>query len=145
MIRSKEQEVALETVRKKDCDALIVLPTGEGKSVTVEGPVLEELGVTIWLVPLSSLAEDVKLRLRQRGLKLWTIENVLDIMSSRGKGNIILLRPEECMKENTGKIIETLAENGCLNRFVVEGSSAPNVCLVQILYAGYIWHYRCWL
>ncbi len=58
-------------------DALIILPTGGGKSLCFQLPALLQTGVTLVVSPLVALMEDQVQDLRQRGLPAATLHNEL--------------------------------------------------------------------
>ena len=64
-------------------DALVVMPTGAGKSLCYQIPGLARGGTTLVVSPLIALMEDQVSKLRERGLRAERIHSGLDRASSR--------------------------------------------------------------
>lgn len=64
-----EQEAAMQSILAGQ-DALVVLPTGSGKSITFQLPALLRKGVTIVFSPLIALMRDQVEKLRDKGLTM---------------------------------------------------------------------------
>ncbi len=82
--RPPQDEVVRCLIEKRD--ALILLPTGYGKSICFQIPALLEAGVTLVISPLVALMEDQVQDLRQRGLPAAALHG--DI-SKRERGAIL--------------------------------------------------------
>lgn len=78
-------------------DALVVLPTGFGKSLCFQLPAIVQTGVTLVISPLIALMEDQARGLRQRGLNAEALHGQLDrhhkrrILSQLERGRLALL------------------------------------------------------
>jgi ATP-dependent DNA helicase RecQ len=64
-----EQEMAMQSILAGQ-DALVVLPTGSGKSITFQLPALLRPGVTVVFSPLIALMRDQVEKLREKGLTI---------------------------------------------------------------------------
>ena len=64
-----EQEAAMQSILAGE-DALVVLPTGSGKSLTFQLPALLRPGVTVVFSPLIALMRDQVEKLREKGLTM---------------------------------------------------------------------------
>ena len=78
-------------------DALVVLPTGFGKSLCFQLPAIVQSGTTLVISPLIALMEDQAMGLRQRGLGAEALHGQCDrhrkrrILSQLGRGQLALL------------------------------------------------------
>lgn len=73
----------------KTQDAVVVMPTGGGKSVCFQLPALLQQGVTLVISPLVALMEDQAQQLQQRGLKVGLLHNELPRMQRQGTLNAL--------------------------------------------------------
>ncbi len=73
--RSPQDDVVRSLIRKRD--ALIVLPTGHGKSVCFQLPALLNRGVTLVICPLTALMEDQVKELEEKGLSAAALHSEL--------------------------------------------------------------------
>ena len=73
--RPPQDEVIRTLMAKRD--ALIVMPTGGGKSICFQLPALLQQGITLVISPLVALMEDQVQELKQRRLAAETIHSAL--------------------------------------------------------------------
>ncbi|HET7234442.1 MAG TPA: ATP-dependent DNA helicase RecQ [Longimicrobium sp.] len=94
------QETAIRTVLDGR-DALVVMPTGAGKSLTYQLPALLLPGLTVVVSPLIALMKDQTDKLDELGVDAWTINSSLSAAEKRaaeaavaGEGKILYVTPE---------------------------------------------------
>src|SRR5690606_31294888 len=83
-------------------DALVVMATGEGKSLCYQLPALVQDGLTLVVSPLIALMEDQVAALRRRGLPATCIHSMLDRQERearlgavlRGEVRLLYVTPE---------------------------------------------------
>jgi len=112
----KPQLPAIEAVMAGR-DALIVLPTGGGKSLCFQVPALMRRGLTVVISPLISLMKDQVDALERRGLPAAFINSSLGasaaadrlLRAQRGELSLLYLAPE---RMDAGRTLERLREIG---------------------------------
>ena len=90
-------------------DALVLMPTGAGKSLCYQLPALLRGGLTIVVSPLIALMQDQVAALRQRGVAVGALHSAMDwsevqrVQESldRGRLKLLYLAPERLMKPET--------------------------------------------
>ncbi|MDE0424305.1 MAG: DNA helicase RecQ [Candidatus Poribacteria bacterium] len=93
----------------KGQDALIVLPTGGGKSLCYQLPSLIFDGLTVVVSPLKSLMQDQVMQLEQRGIRASFLNSDLSLVEQeatmhrvlRGEVKLLYLAPETLVKPGT--------------------------------------------
>ena len=93
----------------KGQDALIVLPTGGGKSLCYQLPSLIFDGLTVVVSPLKSLMQDQVMQLEQRGIRAAFLNSDLSLSEQettmqrvmRGEVKLLYLAPETLVKPGT--------------------------------------------
>ncbi|MEL7084289.1 MAG: RecQ family ATP-dependent DNA helicase [Cyanobacteria bacterium J06597_1] len=94
-LRSPQADVIRALLRGRD--ALVVLPTGFGKSLCFQLPAIVQSGTTLVISPLIALMEDQAMGLRQRGLMAEALHGQCDrqrkrrILSQLEQGQLALL------------------------------------------------------
>jgi ATP-dependent DNA helicase RecQ len=93
-----------ETIRAvlEGRDALVVLPTGAGKSIIYQLPAVVQKGITVVVSPLIALMQDQTAKLEQAGVDALTINSGLTAAEKRaaeaalanGDGDILYVTPE---------------------------------------------------
>ncbi len=71
------QEEIIEHIRKGE-DALVVLPTGAGKSLCYQLPACVFKGMTVVVSPLIALMEDQVMQLKQKGIRAAFLNHILE-------------------------------------------------------------------
>jgi ATP-dependent DNA helicase RecQ len=97
-------------------DALIVMPTGAGKSICYQIPALMRDGTAIVVSPLIALMEDQVTSLKQNGIRAAFLnstlasEAVIEIEAALKAGNLDLLylAPERLLMERTLQLLESV-------------------------------------
>lgn len=97
-------------------DALLVMPTGGGKSLCFQLPALLREGTTIVISPLIALMEDQVAAARQLGIRAAHLSSTLhpadrrDVVDScrRGELDLLYLAPERLQLEDTRELLDTM-------------------------------------
>jgi ATP-dependent DNA helicase RecQ len=126
-IKEKQQQAINAAIQKQD--ALVLLPTGYGKSMTFQAPALLEGGLTIVISPLIALMKDQVQGLKARGAPVDAIysgiagaeqRNIL-AQAENGEINLLYLSPERVNKNNDlEQVLRRLAAKGLLKRLVYD-------------------------
>lgn len=112
--RSNQEEIINHALQKKD--ALVIMPTGGGKSICYQIPALASKGITLVVSPLIALMNDQVLALRQMGVKAEALHSNLSqtelnqVYKQLETGNLKLLymSPERINNETTQRFLTTL-------------------------------------
>lgn len=91
-------------------DALVLMPTGGGKSICYQIPALAMPGVTVVVSPLISLMKDQVEALRSNGVEAWALNSSIDGTTlaligqklAKGEVKLLYLSPEKIMAEING-------------------------------------------
>ena len=108
------QEQIIDTVLHRKRDALVVMPTGGGKSICYQIPALLSQNLTIVVSPLISLMKDQVGQLREYGVSASYLNSTLssreyrDTLDSIRNGNLKLLyaAPETLSKDSILSVLE---------------------------------------
>src|SRR5690606_4052513 len=92
----------------KDRDALVVMPTGGGKSLCYQLPALMKPGVTVVISPLIALMKDQVDALRARGIAATMINSAIGLTEqrerirgmTRGEFRLVYIAPERFRSES---------------------------------------------
>jgi superfamily II DNA/RNA helicase len=114
--KSPEQKLAVETVRGRETDAIVILPTGGGKSLSFMLPCFVETElVSILIVPLVSLQQDMLARCERVGI---------DAVSWSGRERvgvrIVIASIEHVQTETYARFLGELYRQKRLARIVVD-------------------------
>jgi len=115
--RDTQEEIIRHTLDNKD--ALVIMPTGGGKSLCYQIPALASNGVTLVVSPLIALMNDQVMSLEQAGVAAASLhsnmspEESMDVERKLNAGEIKLLymSPERINSENTQNYLNTLDVN----------------------------------
>jgi superfamily II DNA helicase RecQ len=114
--KSTEQQDALRLAVERRYDALIVLPTGGGKSVLFMPPCyLDAVSVTVVIVPLVALQHDLLTRCQRCG-----IDGVLWADRERPGVRIVIASAEHVTTEAYSVLVRSMAVDRWLARIVVD-------------------------
>ncbi len=126
-IKPKQQQAIEAAINKQD--ALVLLPTGYGKSLTFQAPAILEGGLTIVISPLIALMKDQVQGLKDRGAPVAAIysgipgaeqRSILE-QAEKGDVNLLYLSPERVNKNNDlQQVLLRLASKGKLKRLVYD-------------------------
>ena len=110
-----QQEAIIGTVAGGG-DALVVMPTGGGKSLCYQIPALQRPGTAIVISPLIALMQDQVQALMQAGVRAAALNSALDITSVRsveqrlraGELDLLYLAPERLMLARTLALLHSV-------------------------------------
>ncbi len=109
-------------------DALVLMPTGGGKSLCYQIPALLREGVGVVVSPLIALMQDQVDALLQAGVRAAFLNSTLDFDAvvdterrlMRGELDLIYVAPERLLTERFIGLLDTLAERGRLALFAID-------------------------
>lgn len=112
--RHPQEEIITDVLEGKD--ALVIMPTGGGKSICYQIPALVSDGLTLVVSPLIALMNDQVINLQELGVNAATIHSNVpqDQMQqieenlNSGKTKILYLSPEKINSELTQRYLSTL-------------------------------------
>jgi len=112
--REPQEEIINHVMEGKD--ALVIMPTGGGKSICYQIPALASEGITIVVSPLIALMNDQVINLQEVGVEAATIHsNVppgeiqeIERKLNNGETKILYLSPEKINSEMTQRYLSTL-------------------------------------
>ncbi|MFA5180998.1 MAG: DNA helicase RecQ [Syntrophales bacterium] len=113
--RPLQEEIIAHTLGKRD--ALVVMPTGGGKSLCYQIPALLSLGLTIVVSPLISLMKDQVDQLRECGVPAVFLNSSLTVAEYRRhvgqltsrEARLLYLAPEALLNPRTLSLLSTLS------------------------------------
>ena len=108
-----QQQAVIETLLAGG-DALVVMPTGAGKSLCYQLPALIRSGVGVVISPLIALMQDQVTALRQNGVRARFINSTMGADEQRqvegavlaGELDLLYVAPERLMQESTLQLLE---------------------------------------
>ena len=109
-------------------DALVLMPTGGGKSLCYQIPALLRPGCAVVVSPLIALMQDQVDALTQLGVKAAVLNSTLDWRAAQaveqaifgGTLDLVYIAPERLMLERTLSMLDALAEAGKLALFAID-------------------------
>lgn len=109
-------------------DALVLMPTGGGKSLCYQIPALLRRGVGIVVSPLIALMHDQVDALKQLGVQAAFLNSSLDADTARdvarqalrGELKLLYVAPERLMTEGFLNLLERLQQNGGIALFAID-------------------------
>jgi ATP-dependent DNA helicase RecQ len=109
-------------------DALVLMPTGGGKSVTYQIPALLRDGVAIVVSPLIALMADQVAALDELGVRAAALNSTLDAAGAAaverrmraGDIDLVYVAPERLLGERTLRLLDELRERGKLALFAID-------------------------
>ncbi|MDP1634873.1 MAG: DNA helicase RecQ [Gallionellaceae bacterium] len=109
-------------------DALVLMPTGGGKSLCYQIPALLRSGVGIVVSPLIALMQDQVDALRQLGVQAAFLNSSLDAGAARevsqqlqrGELKLLYVAPERLMTDSFLNLLERLQENNGIALFAID-------------------------
>jgi ATP-dependent DNA helicase RecQ len=121
------QRAVIEAVLKNR-DALVVMPTGGGKSLCYQLPALLKLGVTVVVSPLIALMQDQVDSLRDNGIAATYLNSTLnyDTVRSReadllaGKIKLLYVSPERLVSAGFVSFLERLSQTVGISCFAID-------------------------
>jgi ATP-dependent DNA helicase RecQ len=121
------QRAVIEAVLKNR-DALVVMPTGGGKSLCYQLPALLKLGVTVVVSPLIALMQDQVDSLRDNGVAATYLNSTLnyDTVRSReadllaGKIKLLYVSPERLVSAGFVSFLERLSQTVGISCFAID-------------------------
>ncbi|MDA0266352.1 MAG: DNA helicase RecQ [Cyanobacteria bacterium] len=121
------QRAAIEAVLAQQ-DALVVMPTGGGKSLCYQLPALLRIGVTVVVSPLIALMQDQVDALVNNGIAATYLNSSLDGMTVRsrqadilaGRTKLLYLSPERLLSENFWPFLNQLHQQVGIAGFAID-------------------------
>ena len=109
-------------------DALVLMPTGGGKSLCYQVPALMRPGAGIVVSPLIALMQDQVSALRQLGLRAAFLNSTLSRVDAeytedllrRGDLDLLYIAPERLLQERTLALLESVHATGGLALFAID-------------------------
>ena len=109
-------------------DALVLMPTGGGKSLCYQIPSLLRPGVGIVVSPLIALMQDQVDALRQLGIRAAFLNSSLSIsdvrrveeLLRRGELDLLYVAPERLLQERTLELLDVIADTPGLAMFAID-------------------------
>ncbi|MDH5389371.1 MAG: DNA helicase RecQ [Gammaproteobacteria bacterium] len=120
--REYQQDIIEQVIDGKD--AVVLMPTGGGKSLCYQIPAMAREGVGIIVSPLIALMQDQVVALKQLGVNAAFLNSTLDAKSAseveqqllRGELDMLYVAPERLM---TGRFLNLL-ENAAISLFAID-------------------------
>jgi ATP-dependent DNA helicase RecQ len=121
------QRTVIESILKNQ-DALVVMPTGGGKSLCYQLPALLKLGVTVVVSPLIALMQDQVDSLQDNGIAATYLNSTLtyDTLRSReadllgGKVKLLYVSPERLVNPGFMQLLERLSRSVGIGCFAID-------------------------
>jgi len=111
-----EQQAIIDTLVAGD-DALVLMPTGGGKSLCFQLPALVREGTGLVISPLIALMNDQIAALRQAGVRAAALHSGMDLAERRaveadlrqGGLDLLYLAPERALADSTARLLDGVA------------------------------------
>jgi ATP-dependent DNA helicase RecQ len=124
--RGRQAEIIDQVVRGGD--ALVLMPTGGGKSLCFQIPALLRRGVAIVVSPLIALMQDQVEMLTQLGIRAALLNSTVDRETARATQarlfadelDLLYVAPERLMTDRFLALLDGLAEGGRLALFAID-------------------------
>ena len=124
--RPGQQEIIEQTLC--GCDALVLMPTGGGKSLTYQLPALLLPGLTVVISPLIALMHDQVDQLRANGIAATFINSSLSSFEQsqreraalNGRVKLLYVAPERLLSENFLYLLDQIERNVGLSLMAVD-------------------------
>ncbi|MGB8241735.1 MAG: DEAD/DEAH box helicase, partial [Azonexus sp.] len=109
-------------------DALVLMPTGGGKSLCYQIPALLRSGCAVVVSPLIALMQDQVDALTQLGVKAAVLNSTLDRQEAQaveqaifnGTLDLVYIAPERLLLDRTLAMLDALSEAGKLALFAID-------------------------
>ena len=118
-------------------DALVLMSTGEGKSLCYQIPSMVRAGVGVVVCPLIALMQNQVLALKRRGVRAEYLhsgmtkaeEIVVEKLLARGKLDLIYVSPERLATDGFTLILDQLYEHDGISLFAIDEAHCISHCL----------------
>ena len=128
------QKEVIDTVMQGQ-DALVLMPTGGGKSLCYQIPSLMKEGVAVVVSPLIALMKDQVDMLRDIGIAAAALNSTLSAEEIRdvyrdlhnGQLKLLYVAPERLVKPNTLELLQSIP----VSLFAVDEAHCISVCLIN--------------
>jgi len=122
-----QQGEIIQTLINGD-DALVLMPTGGGKSLCYQIPSLVRNGTGIIISPLIALMQDQVVAMQQLGINAAFLNSTLDAISARqtkqdlinGKLDLLYVAPERLATAGFLNLLKSINENGGISLFAID-------------------------
>ncbi|WP_085315325.1 DNA helicase RecQ [Derxia lacustris] len=109
-------------------DALVLMPTGAGKSLCYQVPALARDGVAVVVSPLIALMQDQVAALREAGVAAAFLNSSLDAAEARnverdarsGRLKLLYMAPERVMTERGTTLLDAIADGPGISLFAID-------------------------
>ena len=117
-------------------DALVLMPTGGGKSLCYQIPSLVRNGTGIIISPLIALMQDQVVAMQQLGINAAFLNSTLDAISARqtkqdlidGKLDLLYVAPERLATAGFLNLLKSINENGGISLFAIDEAHCVSQC-----------------
>jgi len=122
------QQEAIVTHAIDGGDALVLMPTGGGKSLCFQIPALARDGVAVVVSPLIALMQDQVAALREAGVSAAFLNSSLDAAEARnverdarsGKLKLLYMAPERVMTERGTNLLDAIVDGPGISLFAID-------------------------
>ena len=111
-----EQLEASLAVRANDRDVLVILPTGKGKTSVVLVNVILEQRTTVFIVPLLSIQETVRMKCAEKGIPVMVWNGQTHFNNEK----LVIVTVERATSDDFISLLSLLQAQGRLQRIVVD-------------------------
>lgn len=124
--RSGQRKVIEEALQGRD--ALVIMPTGGGKSLCFQLPALLQPGLMVVVSPLIALMQDQVDALRDNGIGATFLNSSISLQEVRsrerdllaGKIKLLYVAPERLLGEKFGAFLDTIAAQVGISAFAID-------------------------